>query len=232
MRIWIRRQRQLRLACPVKVDHQEKLAALGFVFRVHGARDENGVMLHWTVVEANMSHCDACIRSQANHHVRAKKQGLHSKLSPAQVTVFKTIMDWDTPIYGQRKFLSRTLPNAVLTAQAIANIRSRVLKLYTQNVVNATMDPDSVDPDVTYAQQEKETCQLIHEALLAGMWPLEKLLANRTDKKLGFDYRVWANNKGQPVGVVWIDPRMKAKAELFSDVLFLDAKASGGNDLR
>jgi hypothetical protein len=47
----------------------------------------------------------------------------------------------------------------------------------------------------------------------------------------GFKYFVEYNAEGTPVGVMWMTPRQREIARAFAEVLFLDFKWGGGNNL-
>ena len=62
-------------------------------------------------------------------------------------------------------------------------------------------------------------------------WKAISMLAETKQRMPGFDYNVWTDDDGYPIGILWMTPTMKSNIVRFSHILYLDMQLRQYNSI-
>ena len=195
-------------------------------------------------------HAGRCHPSLQNLQVRNQRRGRNSLLTGAQATQVLQLHNLSTPMIGIRMFLRDILgPDALLTAQDVCNILVKIK-------VRATNDSGIVDSRRLSSGVEvfmEDCCDsslagkdhiaeeiakfIVAETLQQGGFAMANILDLLAKKSPGFLYRIALSapkvgEAQRPVGVAWSTQKMRFSLCHYGDVVFLDSRKNGNNDLR
>jgi hypothetical protein len=145
-----------------------------------------------------------------------------------------------------KRYLPATFAN--VDAQYCANFRARVKIFFLKNcnrpcgmkeaqdLLVGLSRPDTASHETldTYDPFVKMNLKSMLENILAtdhGTWHALHFMEECNKVAVGFDYRVWYSENGEPRGICWMSPEMRTDLIRFGTHMFLDSKKTQYNGI-
>lgn len=184
-------------------------------------------------------HGPHCLRSADLYNMTEVTARPVSKLAPRVIETLYHMIESGSGTKPIRKFLSKYLPGVVLDSLGVYNICAKVKRSCDANANPNKLPELDVDDQVNTqiddddrAAVEAQLRLAVQDAIRTGQWQLHAVLERYKSLDCNFDYRVAKDSEGKPVGVMWMTGHMRGLGQRYGDVLFLDAKHGGSNNLR
>ena len=224
-----------------------------FVLRysyVNKPRHTNGCLSLYNV-KVTSSVCDHSCTLAPNNQRKALATG--GKLGKIDLDTMQSIIERlkdrpHLPPIELRPMLEKCLPfHAGMTAMFIANFRRRVMNYLIKTSLQEDLTHDiasSLVANKVDASQEFITdlddpivrtnfSTLLRKVMASNdtAWKAISML-NETKKRIpGFDFKVWKDVDGYPIGILWMTPTMKSNLVRFSHILYLDMQLRQYNSI-
>ena len=147
-----------------------------------------------------------------------------------------------------RPMLEKCLPfHAGMTAMFIANFRRRVMNYLIKNSFHEDLTHDTassfIDNKVDASNEfitdlddpiiRTNFSNLLRKVMASNetTWKAISMLKETKKRIVGFDYNVWNDGDGHPIGILWMTPTMKSNLVRFSHILYLDMQLRQYNSI-